>query len=322
MSKKKAGLSGEEVDALIEGISEHEANEARAPRPFSFCTEQARPLAALPALDRMSEKSARKLRQRIEPISRIKPQVVADPVIVRQFDGWKAEQPEFISISLYRFRPLKGQVLVAVAPELVGRLVDAFYGGLGIHGERVVKEFTPTEERLLARLSEALIETLTEVWSEVMPVKPQMSSRETNAAYAALVAADEPVAVARFTITIGQGKGSVIDIVYPVASLRAIEGQLSAKVHDDAGMTGSEWRERMSIALGEVRIQARSVLARPTLSVSELLGLKTGDVIPVSLPALVPLLVAGRQVALGKIGEQDGRAALKIEKVEGRRSVQ
>ncbi len=322
MSRKKAGLSGEEVEALIEGISEHEAKEARAPRPFTFCTEQARPLAAVPALDRMSEKSARKLRQRIEPISRIKPSVTADPVTIRHFEAWKAEQPEFTSVSLYRFRPLKGQVLVAVAPELVGRLVDAFYGGLGVHGERVVKEFTPTEERLLARLSEALIETLTEVWSEVMPVKPQLSSRETSTAYAALVAADEPVAVARFTVTIGAGKGSVIDIVYPVASLRAIEGQLSAKVHDDVGMTGSEWRERMSLALGEVRIQARSVLARPTLSVSELLGLQPGDVIPVSLPAMVPLLVAGRQVAVGKMGEQDGRAALKVEKVMGGRALQ
>jgi flagellar motor switch protein FliM len=78
----------------------------------------------------------------------------------------------------------------------------------------------------------------------------------------------------------------------------------------------------MCSALGEVRLQARSVLARPTVSVSELLDLKPGDVIPISLPAIVPLLVSGRQIALGKMGEQDGRAALKIEKVEGRRPQQ
>jgi flagellar motor switch protein FliM len=166
-----------------------------------------------------------------------------------------------------------------------------------------------------------LIETLVEVWSEVLPVKAQLSSRETNMAYASLVAPEEPVAVARFSIAIGQGRTTRIDIVYPVSSLRAIEAQLSAKVHDDGGLTGAEWRERMGSALGEVRLQARSVLARPTLSVSELLRLQPGDVIPISLPAMVPLLVSGRQVALGKIGEHDGRAALQIEKIEGRRSV-
>jgi len=319
---KASKLSGEEVAALMDELSEAAETQSTSPQSFSFGSDPLRPLAAIPALDRMSERAGRKLRERIEPISRVKPRVTAEPVSIARFEDWKAAQPEFTSISLYRFRPLKGGVLVAVAPDLVGRLVDAFYGGLGIHSERVVKEFTPTEERLLTRLSEALIETLVEVWSEVMPVKAQLSSRETNTAYASLVPPGEPVAIARFTITIGQGRPSIIDIIYPVVALRAIEGQLAAKVHDDGGMTGSEWRERMNAALGEVRIDTRSVLARPILSVSEVLGLKTGDVIPISVPAMVPLLVAGRQIALGKIGEQDGRAALKIEKVEGRRPVQ
>jgi flagellar motor switch protein FliM len=44
-------------------------------------------------------------------------------------------------------------------------------------------------------------------------------------------------------------------------------------------------------------------------------------VIPVSLPAHVPLIVEGRRFAIGTIGEHDGRAALKIEKVEQRRFV-
>jgi flagellar motor switch protein FliM len=317
-----ANLTSDEVEALMGSVDEQATQAAGGPQPFSFGSEPARPLAAIPALHRMSERAARKLREKIEPISRIKPRVSADPVAVRRFEAWKAEQPEFTSISLYRFRPLKGGLMVSIEPELIGRLVDAFYGGAGIHGERVVKEFTPTEERLLTRLSEALIETLTEVWAEVIPVKAQLTSRETNTAYAALVGDDEPVAVARFTITLGHGRPSVVDIVYPVASLRAIESQMSAKVHDDSGMSGAEWRERMCAALGEVRIQARSVLARPTVSVSELLQLKAGDLIPISLPAVVPLLVAGRQIALGKMGEQDGRAALRIEKVEARRAQQ
>ena len=42
--------------------------------------------------------------------------------------------------------------------------------------------------------------------------------------------------------------------------------------------------------------------------------------IPVSIPACVPLLVEGRTVATGSIGEQDGKAALKIERIETRRN--
>ena len=310
-----SSLSGEEVAALMDELSEAAEERAGGPQAHVFGNEAARPLAAIPALDRMGERAARLLKARIEPISRIKPRVKAEPVTVRRFDNWAAEQPDFCSLGLYRFRPLKGGLLASIAPDLVSRLVDAFYGGPGIHSERVVKEFTPTEERLLTRLSEALIETLTEVWSEVMPAKASLISRETSTAHAAFVAPDQPVAIARFTVGFGGNRSSAIDIVYPVVALRAIEPQLSAKVHDDSGMSSAEWRDRMAEALGGVRIKARSVLARPTLSVSELLELQPGDVIPVSLPEKVPLLVSGRQIAWGKIGEQDGRAALRIEQV-------
>jgi flagellar motor switch protein FliM len=312
-------LTGDEVAALMGELDEAAEERSGGPQTHVFGADAARPLAAIPALDRMGERAARLLKSRVEPISRIKPRVKAEPVIVRRFDNWAAEQPNFTSLALYRFRPLKGGLLIAIAPDLVSRLVDAFYGGPGIHSERVVKEFTPTEERLLARLSEALIETLTEVWSEVMPAKAQLISRETSTAHAALVAPDQPVAIARFSIGFGGNRTSAVDIVYPVVALRAIEAQLSAKIHDDSGMSTVEWRERMADALGDVRIKARSVLARPTLSVAELLELQAGDVIPVSLPERVPLLISGRQIAWGRIGEQDGRAALLIEKVEGRK---
>lgn len=299
-----------------------DAAETLTVEPFAFGTEPARPLAATPALERMSERAARLLRLKIEPISRIKLRVAAEPVEICRFDSWKAAQPEFTSVGIYRLRPMKGSMLIAIDPRMIGQLVDAFYGGPGVYGERVVREFTPTEERLLARLSEALVQTLTEVWSEFMPVTAQLTSRETNTSYVALVGHDEPVAVTRFTINFGQGSRSTLDIVYPVASLRAVEGQLSVGSSDREGVHASDWSERLAAALDGVRLEARSVLARPSLSVSELLRLSVGDVIPISMPAVVPLLVEGRQIAVGKLGEQDGHAAIRIERMEFRSSVE
>jgi flagellar motor switch protein FliM len=312
-----AALSGDEVAAMIDGLSEHAASAGNAAdpaaRPYMFGNEAIPPMPMLPAVDRLSVRMARKMRDAIEPFARDKPGVEAERVTVRRFESWRVEQPEFSSISLYRFRPLKGAVLIAIEPSFVSRLVDIFYGGSGEYDERKFNEFTATEERLLTRLSEALIDTLTEVWSEVMTVTPQLMSRETNTAYASLVRGDEPVAVARFTISLGVGRSSRIEILYPVSALRSVENELSSKVHDDNSKTA---RERMATALGEVRIQARSVLARPSISVAELLALEPGDVIPISLPPQVPLLVSGRLLGFGAIGDQEGRAALKIEKID------
>lgn len=313
-----ASLSGDEVEALMNGLSEHDATDEAAaqPRPFALGSDGQRPIAALSALDRMSERMVRRLRDAIEPFSRGKPRIDAEPVAVSRFETWRTQRPEFMSLNLYSFRPLKGGLLMAIEPEFVSRLVDSFYGGSGTAAPVKAKEFTATEERLLARLTDSLINALAEVWAEVLPVQPRLTGRETNSAFLSFVRDDEPVALARFTITPAHGRSASLDILYPVVALRAIEGELSSRLHDDGGLAGDEWRQRMASALGQVRLQARSVLARPVLSVSEVLQLAPGDVIPISVPALVPLLVAGRPVGLGRIGDQDGRAALKIEKIE------
>ena len=287
-------------------------------QPFSFETEAFRPTAALPALDRLSERMARRVRDVVEPFAQVKPRVSASPVAIRRFESWRTEKPEFTSLHLYRFRPLKGGVLLAIDPDFIAWLVDAFYGGSGSVQPKKAAEFTPTEERLLLRLVDALTNGLAEVWSEVLPVSLQLTSRETNTAYATLVRRDDPVAIARYTITTGTFRPTAIDILYPVSSLRVVEGELAAKMLDDGGFVGHEWRERMVAALGNVRVRARSVLARPTMKLTEVMRLQPGDVIPIEVPALIPLTVDGRVVAKGTIGEVGNRAALRIKNVTER----
>ena len=287
-------------------------------QPFSFGTESFRPTAALPALDRLSERMARRVRDVIEPFAQVKPSVSASPVAIRRFENWRTEKPEFTSLHLYRFRPLKGGLLLAIDPEFISSLVDAFYGGNGSALSKKATEFTPTEERLLIRLVDAITNALAEVWSEVMPVSLQLTSRETNTAYATLVRREDPVAISRYTISTGAFRPTEIDVVYPVSSLRTVEGELAAKMLDDGGFVGHEWRERMVAALGNVHVHACSVLARPTMKLPDLMRLAPGDIIPIDVPTLIPLTVEGRIVARGTIGEVGTRAALRIQNITER----
>ena len=127
---------------------------------------------------------------------------------------------------------------------------------------------------------------------------------------------EETVAVSQFTVQPWPGQAATIEFLYPLAGLRSVEQALAAKMPDEVGAKSSEWKARLDAALGEVRVEARTVLARPELPLSELMRLQAGDVIPVSLPHLVPLIVEGRRIAIGAVGEHDGRAALRIERIE------
>jgi flagellar motor switch protein FliM len=315
-------LSGEEIEALM-GRGGRPAPKGEGPgaqpRSFSFGSGAVQTSAALPALDRLNDRLARRMRTFFEPILRAKPRVDAEPVVMRPLRDWQAEQSAFQGLSLYTAKPLKGLVAVSVPSAFVSQMVDAYYGGTGSVPTAPAREFTRTEESLLARLSDGLAALLAEIWNEVAPIEPQLKARETNVALARIAAADEAVVVCRFIVAPVQGSPAHLDILFPAAALRSVEGALAARAEE--GCTrGAEWRAQLSNALGDVRIDARTVLARPELSLSELMHLKVGDVIPVSIPASVPLLVEGRTVAVGSIGDQDGKAALKIERIENRRS--
>ncbi|TVV73194.1 flagellar motor switch protein FliM [Sphingomonas solaris] len=289
---------------------------AHAARPFALGNEAFRPSARLAGLERMGERLAQRIRTVVEPFARARTQVAAEPLETLRFEEWRAALPGFTSLSLYRLRPLKSGMLLAIDPDFVAWLVDAFYGGGGAPAKPKTREFTPTEERLLSRLADGIVEQLVEVWSEVVALTPALASRETNATYASLVRADEAVVLQRFTITPAQGRAAGVSILYPLGALRPYEALLAAKVHDEGGAGDAEWRMRLAEALETVRLPVRSVLARPELTLSQLVALKPGDVIPITLNPRVPLIVANRRIASGTIGEQDGRAALMIDHVE------
>lgn len=315
-------LGDDALGALMAELTEVESNSGASGsggptiRPFAFGQDSYPSADRLSGLERMAERLSRHLRSVIEPFARTKVQVTAEHHQMMRFDRWRADLPSFTSISLYRLRPLKGGVLVVVEPEFVTSMVDAFYGGSGVAVKQRGREFTPTEERLLGRLTDGVIEGVVNVWADVAPFNPSFVSRETNAAYASLVRQDEPIVLQRFVITPGTGRSSIASIVYPLAALRPYEAQLAAKVHTDHGPVDGEWKARMVEALNHVRLPVRSVLARPELTVAQLLELKIGDVIPITLVPKVPLIVANKRLAYGTIGEQEGRAALMVEQVE------
>jgi len=282
---------------------------------FAFGQDGPRSAERLIGLERMGEKLARAIRPAIEPIARARVSVTAEPIEIRSFHEWRSEQPAFSALTLYRLRPLKGGMLVQIEADFIAALVEIFYGGApGAVVKRKPGDFTASEELLLNRLLDKISGILASHWNEVTPIELALGGRETNAAHLAFLRDEEMVVIQNFTLSSGV-QPSTISVMYPLAMLRPIEEKLGARVHAEDVNANADWRWRLEQALQHVSLPVRSVLARPEISVAELLALKPGDVIPITLQPRTPLLAGAHRIADGVIGEQDGRAALMIEKV-------
>lgn len=269
----------------------------------------------LSGLDRLGEKLARRMRALIEPISGTRPHVAAQETQVTDMGTWSAAMPAFASLSVYRLLPLKGQVLLHMDAAMISTLVDCFYGGLGNRPLPSRGEFTPTEERLIVRLADSIVARLVETWSDVLPLDASLVMRETGVGFTASAQPGDQMVVQRFMVSLTRDQAWPIDLVFPLSSLRAVEALMGSKLPTDAEQCDPVWQGRIARRMRDIRLPARTVLARPNLSLADLMELKVGDVIPVTIGRSLPLIVGNRIVAHGSIGEQDGRAAFQIEKL-------
>ena len=292
---------------------EAKVRQARDVEPYTLGQRKDRPVAHLTHLERMNDKIARLLRDVIEPIAQTRAKIDPIPLEIRRFDEWQAKQPAHISLSLFRVRPVKGMMMIAIDPAFITNMVDAFYGGTGNGLAAKSGEFTPSERRLQKRLVTAIAEVLTKSWRDSFPLEFDFSTHETDVNFANMVRADESVVVQSFTIKPGMSKSTRIEILYPLSILQPIEDEIAMRVQAGVGGDDMVWKNKLLGALDNVALPVRSVLARPEMTVAELLALKPGDVIPITLSQTVPLLVGNRRFAEGTIGEQEGRAAMMIE---------
>lgn len=282
---------------------------------YAFGRGESQAPMMLSGLDRLGEKLGRRIRALVEPICGVRPQVEAQDAQLLDFSAWSAQVPAFTSISIYRVAPLKGQVLLRMDAAMISTLVDCFYGGIGNRPLPPRGEFTPTEDRLIARLSESLLSRLVETWSDILPLEPALIVRETGVGFAASAQPGDQMVVQRFMIGITRDQLWPVDLVFPMAALRAVEPLMGTRLPADDDQKDPVWQARIARRMRDIRLPARTVLARPNLSLAELMQLKVGDVIPVTISRSLPLIVGNRIVARGSIGEQDGRAAFQIEKI-------
>jgi len=284
-------------------------------RPYQFGKAAQQSPALLNAIDRMGDRLARQLRMILEPYCGMRPVVTAKPIDRTMFMMWDACVPAFTSLSLYRLHPVKGVVALRIDAPLVSALVDRFYGGRGSPPDMDAREFRPTETRLIDRLSGQVMAAVVTSWADVVPMDATLIARETGVVQAEIASADADIVVQSFEVSLGDRDLWTIEVVYPLDGLSSVEGVNLPRAVVEPRPTDPVWQRQLAGCMDNVRLPARTVLARPNLKMTELMALKPGDVINIHIARHLPLIIGDRVFAHGTIGEQDGRAAFMIEKL-------
>ncbi|WP_375249601.1 flagellar motor switch protein FliM [Sphingomonas sp.] len=274
------------------------------------------PFGDLHTLQHLSARAARGVRQMFEGLWRIETRSWAEPLEVVRLADYRLARGDRLTAWL----PLTMDdrpVVAVLDGALLLEVIDLFFGGNGELPAGMPLEFTPAADVLAGRIAQSLARTLETAWEPLAPARFEAERSELTAGFAANIEADEVVVATRFGIARGQGKPALLDVLYPVPTLKPHSVPLNGKVVAKPAGVDAEWQTALTRAAMTVRLPVRSVLAEPVISLARLMNLKEGDIIPISFGNDVPIMIGGVPLGLGSVGTSNGRAAIRISKFEG-----
>ena len=315
-------LSNEEVEALIEGLGKNSQAEsilmdsaAAEVKPFAFGTDDLSLLGDYYALRMINERFCRFARAVFLPMLRIQPRISSFPPEVKTFDDYSAEADSFVSLTTSRMEELRGTQLLAIPPSFISLLTNSYYGGTVVRPmKRVMGEFTATEQRVIEIVTEGLNEALQLAWRDLTTVTFNIQGREENMQFASFVDGGETVIICSFVVQLPGTEPATFDIIYPLQTLKPIASQLRSRVQSDYVDSDLSWRQRLERAILNIPLTLTGRLAEPKTTINNLIHLQSGDTFPMSLLDGVQVLVEGRPMFVGQIGQVGPQAALHLTK--------
>lgn len=312
-------LSTEEVSALIDGLSDRgsgastlDVSSSDAVRPFSFGSDDLSVLGDYYALRMINERFSRQARATFQPMLRIQPRISSFPPEVKTFDEYCTGIDSFMSLTTVRIDELRGSMLMVMSPSFISTLTDSYYGGKVRALDNRRAEFTATEERVIELVTGGLRATLENAWRDLLLVNMHEIGREVNPQFASFVDGGDLVIICSFIVQLPSADPAAFDIIYPLQTLKPIASQLRSRVQSETVDDDESWRNKMERAVLNIPLHVEARLGNPVMSMTKLIYLRPGDVVPVALNESAEIFLEDLPYYYGELGEVAGQAAISL----------
>ncbi len=272
-------LSQEEIDSVFRKNQRRGHDDAAAKaqvydfrRPDRIAKDQLR------AIHLLHENFARSLASSLSAYLRA--YVAVNLISVEQLAFMEFAQilPSPTSMVSLSMKPYDGNALLELNPSLVFPVLEMLLGGSGQGTLKPDREITEIEQSILDGLLRIILNDLRTAWQAVATMEFAIESHETEPQLLQILAPNEAVVAISMEIRIGDMAG-IMNLGIPSITVKMLRQKFDQQWSVRKTRATEDEHLRVFRILQPAIIQAESVLAGPTLSVSSLLALKEGDVL-------------------------------------------
>jgi flagellar motor switch protein FliM len=240
-------LSQDEVDALLQGITgesqklEQEEAPSSGVRDYDLSSQERIVRGRMPTMEVVNERFARNIRIGLFNFIRKSPEVSIGGIKVQKFSAFLREIVVPTNFNIMSVKPLRGSGLIVCDPSLVFAVIDALFGGIGKFHTRIEgRDFSPTEQRVITRLVETIVNEYRKAWTGVYPVELEYQRSEMQPQFANIATPSEIVVATQFTLELGDVTGS-IHFCIPYSTLEPIRDVLYSTIQGDSSEPDRRW---------------------------------------------------------------------------------
>jgi flagellar motor switch protein FliM len=223
--------------------------------------------------------------------------------------------PNPTSFNLISADGLQGQMCLEISPLIIYPIIDRLLGGTSQDLFIPQRPMTLIETRLIENVTRRGLEALSEAWQSVRSLRFAITATESNPQLVQIVPPNEVVVVVGLEMKLANRAGTM-NLCIPYNVIEPVMADLSTQnwfaVGADENSKAS--RERIVGSLERATVGVSAILAETTITVRDLAGLSTGDLILTEKHAGSPvvLCVEGQKKFVAEVGRCRRSRAVKI----------
>jgi flagellar motor switch protein FliM len=223
--------------------------------------------------------------------------------------------PNPTNFNVLTAEPLEGQVCLEISPLIIYPIIDRLLGGSNSDLFIPQRPLTMIEQRLVSKITNRALETLSESWSELVKVDFKIVEVESNPHLVQMVAPNELVVVLGFEIKLG-GRAGTMSLCMPFNVIEPVMGKLLSQgwLAYQRRTPAEDKSQDIGRGIGATPVDVVAFLAETTITLGDLVALQPGDIIQTmkGVGSQVVLQVEGKNKFSGTIGRHKENVAIKI----------
>ncbi len=231
------------------------------------------------------------------------------------YEEFVRSMPSPISVGVFEFEPLSGQILLGISFEVISCIVNRMLGGVG-NIETQTRELTDIEKALAKKVINIIIKSLEDSWNAIIPVTGKFISLDDNYQSIQVATAGEIVALLTFEVQISGKHFGLFSLCFPYPVLETVLGHLSTQhIFQTKGLVASnDERLKMISKINTSNVDLRVQFGQCSITLDDFLQLNEGDIIKLDNKVQDDLIVKvnGEKKFFARPGTMKDKICVKI----------